>query len=754
MFILALTLLFTGLMLNAQDKVSGFVIEETADGSFKPIQFANVFWNGTQRGTTTDTSGYFELDVIPANHETSEDDEHWDLIFSYVGYTSDTVHVHDPEKLTIILKPYKELDEVQVVYRKKGTEISYMNPIKVETLGEAELYKAACCNLSESFETNPSVDVSFTDAVTGTRQIQMLGLDGKYSQITRESMPAVRGLYTNQGLTYIPGTWIESIQLNKGAGSVVNGYESVTGQINVELKKADHMDPWFINAYANQGGRTELNVDLAKKLSDKVSSGLLLHGNLRPFEIDGNSDGFMDFPTGHQVNAVHRWRFTNLTGWEGQLNAQVLIEDREGGQVAGDLGAPKYGLGWQTGHYELWGKTGYSFKEKKYKSIGFQASGMFHDQVAYFGNTTYDSRQQSGYFNSIFQSIIGTTTHKYRTGLSVQYDDFDETLDTANFSRTEVVPGAYFEYTFSYFEDFALVAGMRGDYHNYYGFFATPRLHLRYEMKEGMVLRASGGRGQRTANVIAENLSYLASSRQWDIWGTNQIQGFGLRPEVAWNFGANWTYDFRLDYKPSVLSVDFYHTEFENQIVLDLEDPRQARVYNLFGRSYSTSAQVQWDYELFRKMDIRLAYRWYDVMTQYVDGFKKKPFLSNHRAFVNWSYSPRGGWNFDVTAQWQGAKRVPSTANNLEANRRATQSPDLVMMNTQVTKNFTEVLDIYVGMENITNVRQNDPIIAVNDPYGSNFDASMIWGPIFGRMMYIGIRLKPVKQKSSELEEE
>ncbi len=725
--------LLAGSVVFGQSKLVGVVIEENDQGMFEPIPFANVYWMGTQVGTSTDTVGGFELPVSE-NSKT--------LIISYVGYKSDTVEVTEFDKLTIVLKQSTELGGVDIVYRQRGTEISYMNTLKVETMGEKELFKAACCNLSESFETNPSIDVAFTDAVTGTKQIQMLGLDGKYSQITREQMPAVRGLSSVHGMTYIPGSWIESIQLNKGAGSVVNGFESVTGQINVELKKPEESEQWFVNGYANQGGRTELNVNAAHRLNDKVSTGVLLHGNLRPFEIDGNNDGFMDFPNGYQLNAINRWRFQSHKGWEGQAGANVLTEDRQGGQLSSETAVPKYQLGWNTNRAELWGKTGYVFPKAKYKSIGFQGSAIYHDQSSFFGSRTYNAEQRSGYFNSIYQSIIGTSTHKYRVGMSIQYDLYNERLDSLQYDREEIVPGAFLEYTFSYFDKFAVVAGIRGDYHNYYGFFFTPRLHARYEVREGTVLRASGGRGQRTANVISENAGLLATSRTWNIKGDPSIQGFGLEPEVAWNFGLNLTQDFRIDYRPGAISVDLYHTLFENQTVVDMEDPRQVQFYNLDGESYATSVQAQVDYELYRRFDLRMAYRWYEVRTTYGTSLKDKPFVAKHRAFVNLGYETLNGWKFDYTVQWQGPKRVPSTDANPTSFQRATRSPDIFLMNAQITKSWKERYDVYLGMENITNVKQNNPILASEQPFGPYFDSSLVWGPIFGRMTYVGFRLK------------
>lgn len=725
----------------AQETLNGTVMEKNAGVGERPIPFASVYWLGTQTGASTDSNGVF---VIERNEFSKR------LVVSSVGFNSDTISIKNNKTLKVVLSPL-QLDAVDVFYEKRGTEISYLDPLKVENIGEKELQKAACCNLSESFETNPSIDAVYADAVTGTKQIQMLGLDGKYAQITRESMPDIRGLSTVQGLSYIPGTWIESIQLNKGAGSVVNGFESVTGQINVELKKPEEADPLFVNAYVNQGGRTELNIDAAHRFNEKVSTMLFVHGDLRPIEVDGNNDGFLDFPTGQQINVVNRWKFKGKKGWASQIGARGIIEDRSGGQFSTEpedstLAQP-FNVNWSTKRAEVWGKVGYVFQNAKFRSIGFQGSALYHDYQSTFGGVDYNANQQSGYFNTIFQDILGTTTHKYKAGLSLMYEKYDEQLGDGSFQRTEVVPGAFFEYAFNYFEKIGVVAGMRADYHNFYGLFFTPRLHVRYEVKDGSVLRLSGGKGSRTSNVISENQAMLASSRQWIILGEEDIPGFGLQQEKAWNFGANFTQEFRLNYRPATFSVDAYHTEFENQTVIDREDPTTLRIYNLEGRSFATSLQAQVDYSIYRGFDLRLAYRWYDVRTDYASGLLKAPLIASHRAFINVSYETKSDWQFDATAQWQGQKRIPNTTSSPVQFQMDDYSPDLFLLNAQVTKTWKDNLAIYLGMENITNVKQNNPIISSDNPSSEYFDSSMIWGPVFGRMTYLGFRWTPIKNK-------
>jgi len=717
---------------NAQDNLRGVVVEENEKGILSPIIGANVYWQGTTIGAATDTSGTF---VIPFEAE------YRNLIISYIGYKADTIVIENPKKLTVILKNSQDLDEVQVVYRRKTTEISFMDPIKTEILGEQELFKAACCNLSESFETSPSVDVSFTDALTGTRQIQMLGLAGQYTQISQENMPSVRGLAAIYGLGYIPGTWMSSIQVTKGMGPVINGYESIAGQINVELKKPEDEEKFFLNIYGNESGRAELNLNFSQKVTEKWSTLVLLHGKNQSFKQDNNGDSFLDVPLGNSLIAMNRWKFNNQKGLVMQYGVKGILIDNKSGQL--DAIPAGYAVQIETERFEGFSKIGYVFPKKKYNSVGLQQSVISHRQNSYFGLRKYNGEQQTYYANLIYQSIIGNTNHKTKVGLSYMYDNYNEDLDSANFRRTESVPGAFLEYTFLGIDNYTLVLGIRGDYHNTYGAFASPRVHMRYALTEKTVLRASAGRGLKTANIIGENIGILASSRQIIIDGDSTKTGFGLEPEVAWNYGINLTQEFTLDYRDGNISFDFYRTDFENQVVIDLdENPQEAHFYNLDGLSFSNSFQAQINYELIRKLDVRLAYRWFEVKTQYGNNLDRKPLIAEHRAFLNLAYETKSEWVFDYTIQWQGQKRIPGTESNPEKYQLASSSPDFIMMNAQITKKFKKKLDVYVGAENLTNFKQNDPILAVDDPFGPYFDSSLIWGPIFGRMVYGGLRYK------------
>lgn len=719
------------------NKLNGTVYAEDENGELIPLYSANVYWSNTTIGTTTDENGKFSLEKT--------DQTNW-LVVSFVGMGSDTLNMAGLHNVAIQLDNSLTLEEIEVAYRKKTTEVSFLNPIKTQQISEGELLKAACCNLSESFETNPSVDVSFTDAVTGTRQIQMLGLAGPYVQIGRENMPNIRGLAALYGFTYTPGHWIEGIQLNKGTGSVVNGFESIAGQINVELKKPQNSEKMYLNFYANEGGRLEGNANFSHRFNDNWQTAFLLHGKYQQSKFDRNEDGFLDNPLGNQFIAINRWKFFGKNGLEGQFGVKATLIDNLSGQYAFDRNndsADFWGANIQTNRYEAWYKMGKVFPEKRYSSFGSQFSFVHHDQNAFFGLRNYDATQNSFYTNLIYQSIFDNTNHQFKTGLSFQYDQYNERVENRQYERREAVPGAFFEYTYTQSEKFSAVLGLRGDYHNNYGFFATPRMHLRYAPTDKMVWRASIGRGQKTANIFAENIGVFASNRDIIVHSENTDTPYGLDAEVAWNFGLNLTQDMDIGGKTASLGLDFYHTRFQNQIIADYEQsPQELHFYNLNGESYSNSLQAQIDLEIFPRLDVRLAYRLNDVKMTFNGNLLQKPLTSRDRAFINLGYHTENDWKVDFTLNWQGETRIPSTASNPENFRLMESSPDFFRANTQISKTWNERFEVYLGAENLFNYRQEAPILASEDPFGEYFDSSLVWGPIFGRMMYGGLRFK------------
>lgn len=719
--------------------VHGQVLEAGEKGRPRPLSGVNLYWVGTSIGVTTDEHGHFEITTI---RETDK------LVASYVGYGADTLVAQVGKDIRIVLSGAVLLDGVEVRHRRKPTEISFVEPINVLKVGEKELMKAACCNLSESFETTPAVDVTTTDAVTGARQVQMLGLASPYIQITRENMPDVRGLSAINGMAYTAGPWVEGMMLNMGAGSVANGFEAIAGQINVELRKPERTDRLYLNLYANGMSRLEVNAVASQAVGEKLHTGLLLHAKNQKHAMDNNGDGFLDNPISEGFVVVNRWKLVGDEGLEGQAGVKATFFNEASGQHGFHLGDDVHsghiwGAQANTRRLEGWFKMGKAFPQRPYSSIGLQLSGLYHRQDAFFGLRGYDANQHSAYANLIYQSIIGDTDHAFKTGMSFQWDAYDELLAGQPYIRNEWVPGAFFEYTYKFRETFTAVAGLRLDYHNIFGAFVTPRLHLRYALNDKTVLRASAGRGQRTASIFAENIGVLASARSITIHGESPGRPYGMDAEVAWNYGLNFTRELAVASRIASLNLSLYRTFFINQIVADYDQsPRELHFYNLDGRSYSNSLQLQFELEPLPRWDIRLAYRFNDVRVSYTAGEMEKPLLARHRAFLNTAYTTPDNWSFDITLNWQGAKRIPGTTANPEAYRMPERSPGFLMANAQVSKNWKDKFELYTGVENIFGFTQKNPIIASDGPFGPYFDSSLVWGPVFGRNIYAGLRYR------------
>ena len=742
-------LLLSGFLLSAtyasaQDAGMRQITGVITDGAKKEtLPGAGIHSAVSDHGTVADADGRFNLSLPDSIHK---------VVVSYVGYENDTLDLNTgTASFSVQLKETKNLKEVTIESRKKSTEINMLGAMKTEKIGSRELMKAACCNLSESFETTPSVDVGFTDAVSGYKQIQMLGLAGSYTSFTRENIPDVRGLAAITGLTFTPGAWVESMQLSKGAGSVVNGYEGTAGQINIEWRKPfEEKEPrLYLNGYQSVQGRTEGNLVLSHKFGESVSTNLLLHGRGDWAKVDQNNDGFLDQPLGQTFVASNRWFYFGKSGLEIQGGIKGVYLDNTGGQKQYTSGTEQvagnpWGYEQSIKRLEGWAKIGKVFPEKAWKSMGLQLSGIYHDQQSRYGGRNYDGRQQSLYANYIYQTIIGNTNHIIKGGASFQADDYKESFVGTGYARTEYVPGAFVEYAYNYLTKFSVVAGLRGDYHNIFGAFVTPRLHLRYAPADNTVFRASVGRAQRTANIFAENLGYMASNRAFTLRG-NGGKAYGLNPEVAWNMGLNFTRKFMLNYRDGAFSMDYYYTDFTNQVVVDIEHPHDVKFYNLDGKSFAHSFQAQLDYEPVRNLDVRLAYRYYDVKATYEGVLKQKPLIAPHRAFVNVGYETKNSWKLDYTLQWVGSKRIPAHLTDEPGGGHVmdTESPSFVQMNAQISKSWRDGdVEVYLGGENLTGYMQHNLIIGAADPYGKSFDGSLVWGPAMGRNFYLGFRYK------------
>jgi len=701
----------------------------------EPLVGASVQEIDTQNGSVVDVKGEFSFIVSKLPTQ---------LIVSFIGFETDTFNIKDQNLIKIILSESAEqIDEV--VIKSSSTFFDPLKPIMNEVITEKELEKAACCNLSESFETNASVDVSFTDALSGGKVIKVLGLDGKYVQINRENLPGVRGLTSRYGLEFIPGTWIQSIDVGKGIGSVTSGFESMSGHINLEFKKPRGPETLYFNTYANSFGRAEINFNKSFQLGEKWSSALLLHTDYLNSTIDRNEDGFLDLPRSRQINFLNRYGYSN-DRWITQLGIHLMVDEKSGGQVDFEFGddllrSAVYGFRNDTKRAEIFGKTFLTFPSNPFKGWGFIYSLMRQEVDGGFGRTLYNGKETTFFSNLIHQNIIASSFHQYKAGISLMVDDFNEQFQDSLFSRREVIPGIYFEYSYLPGDDFSFVAGARVDNNNLYGTYFSPRAHLKYNVSKNLTSRLSIGKGFRTPNAITEAYQYLISSRRL-------ILEEAPRPEVSWNMGGSLIYNIKSTARQTTLVADYYYTTFENQLVFDRDQSAdQLLIYNLDGNSYAHSFQLELDKEISDNVNIKTAYKYYDVKTTIGETLREVPGVSKNRFFLNASYATRfEKWKADATLQWFSQKRLPDTEDNPERFRRPVNSDSYALVNMQISRGFRKG-SIYVGVENLFDFRQSDPIIDPENPFGENFDSSLVWGPVAGRVIYAGFRYK-IKSKS------
>ncbi len=728
---------------NADAQISGTV----KDAVGQLLCGANVYWAETAMGMATDENGVFDFGRSKNSDR---------LVASFIGFKNDTVVVAPGRtRVDFILTESTDMDiDICVVERRRGLLKPRFAVENSDMISAVELTRAACCNLGESFTTNPSVDVSYSDAATGARQIRLLGLSGTYVQMLTENVPNYRGASSPYGLGYVPGPWMQSIQVSKGASSVKNGYESITGQINIEFKKPQADPALHVNLFTATSGKYEANADGNIHLTRRLSTAILAHYEDASMEHDRNKDGFMDMPKLRQYNLQNRW------AWMGdryifQAVVKGLKEERVSGQtdhggamsheVSGNRPAHFYRIGIETDRYETFVKNAYIFNKERNANIALILAGSLHKMRADYGEETYDVDQKNGYASLMFESDFGEH-HSISIGASMNYDDYDETLPMNRFfaaespsafrgKSSETVPGAYVQYTYRWQERWTLMGGFRVDHSDVYGTFYTPRAHLKFAPNDIFSLRASAGKGYRTSHPLAENNFLLASARRISM-------DAGTFLEEAWNYGASVAFNIPLFDKPLALNAEYYYTDFLHQMVVDLDTDAHAIAFtDLQGDSYSHTVQLEATYPVFRGFTLTGAYRLTDARTTYGEKLLRRPLTGRYKGLLTASYqTPLELWQFDVTLQFNGGGRMPAPYEHpdgmLSWNHRYQAFEQL---GAQVTRTFRH-WSVYIGGENLTDFRQKHPIVGTSDPWGKDFDATMVWGNVEGIMGYIGVR--------------
>ena len=665
--------------------------------------------------------------------------------------------------------------------RQAGNYLSKMKEVRTEVISAAGLCKMACCNLAESFENSASVTVGYSDAVTGARQIRLLGLSGVYTQMLDENRPVMRGLSAPFGLSYVPGQWLESIQIAKGASSVINGVESMTGQINMEHRKPTDEKPLFINAAVMSDSKVDFNIASSLQMGYKWSTVILGHvsGNIKPHDM--NNDSFLDDPMMLQFNLANRWLYQADNGVQVRFGVRALQDSRLGGQIMKGMHGENafydkdtYQFGPRTADKVYpWGsdimnrsmngylKVGIPLSEDNSQNIAFVGDYSYQDMDSYFGSTKYIADQHSLFGNFLYQNEINES-HKFTLGMSATYDRYMEDFrrfvalqDVSDNGLTMMAIGGFFgEYTYHAGDKFSAIAGLRQDFYKKSGNKIvgkfSPRVTLKYMPIEEVVIRANGGRGVRYATPLIDNIGVFSTGKAFVGAFNEHIL------EDAWTFGGNVTYYLPFGSSSNTyLSFDYFRTQFAQQMIVDYEHLTNAiDFYALDGnRSYTDNYQLDFSVDPVERFNITVTCRYTNAMIELAgQGLVEKPMTSRFKGVLNMQYATNlNKWIFDFTASLNGSCRVYNFMADLKDASgnliyKDGRTPVYPLLYGQVTRRF-KGWDVYAGVENLTNFRQKDVILGYqrNDaghviPEQPSFDASCIWGPLMGFKAHVGFR--------------
>lgn len=731
-FIIVLLLLLWCLTgIKAQTNYQGRVLGAFRDKP-SPLYMAALHTSDKVYVAYTDSNGLFTLQ-LPLDYRY--------LICTYPGFKSDTLWLISASNLEVTLKEITALTGVTITEKTDESYISHIQTLKTEVITTAGLKKNACCNLAESFESNPTIDGSSADAVTGQRQIQMLGLSGIYVQMLTEMIPDLRGLNIITGLSAMPGPFIKNIYIRKGPGSVANSFEGITGQIDVELIKPSEADTFMVNLYANSQQRLEANTYFRNRFR-RWNMLTMLHGSSAQLQMDFNKDSFLDNPVYRVFTGIHRWQHVSRHGKETHIGIKYHYDDAQSfntlkhiHHLPDSLVFQKYLFQTRYNRTEVFAKTCLELFHKENNELGLQMNLVNHNQQTFIGTRIYDAEEQTLYLNSNFQLLPLNEKLIYRFGGGLMYSRYKQQIDQIDLSRTDVIPGLFTELTYEDCDKISIIAGLRADYYNNNRrIYPAPRIHIRYKVGEEAFIRASAGIGWRVANIIQENVNYLISSRTIRISGT-------LQPEHALNFGINYTQNIRLRERELQLSFDAYRTQFFNQIVVDIDQSYlDLWFYNLSGKSFANSVQTQIQFEPVRNLNLMAAAKWNQVWVTYHGELLQRPFTPQWRGMFNAAYALlKSKLKMDATLQWVGPQRIGANI-RYDGVPYKQFAPAYIRILAQVTYVFKR-MECYVGSENLSAFTQRNPIITPFEPFSPGFDAAMIWGPIMGRIVYSGIRI-------------
>jgi len=704
---------------------------------------ARIVWENTSTGSESDSLGHFSIPGI--NNPNAR------LLISFPGYETDTLIPGEFQRFNISLRQPRTLEQITISAQKEGITISDSNPIKTEQITQTELSKSACCDMAVCFETQSTVQPQVTNVITQSKELRILGLSGVYNQILVNGLPMIQGLSYTYGISNIPGTLVDNIFVSKGANSVLQGYESISGQIAVETKDPDKGEVLLANIYINSFQEKHFNTNFSLR-KNKWSNLIAFHSVQPAAKIDRDQDLFLDLPLLTRYGVMNKLKYGNENekGFFTTLSLRYSFEERIGGQVQFNPiehtgSSIQYGQVVQYHQPELMSKSGYRFSSKH--ALVWMLSGYIQNQDSWFGTVQYQAKQRNAYGNLQHEFTYGK--HNLKSGLSFRHllltEDIrmNEMTPSRNYAgqyiRHENIPGVFSENTLNIWEDkITWITGIRADHHNVFGTQFTPRTLLKFTLYPKTILRLNAGTGWRTANIFSENIGLLISSR-------NIIFAEQLEPEKAVNSGINLTQKFEIQEQnyTGYISLDYYHTQFQNQIFPDYDaNSTEAIIRNYRGISRSQGFQAEVKINFYQRLEVKTGYTWLYVYRENSSGRYELPFNTRNRWVNTVSYKPLSErFHLDLVFHHYGKQKLPNTQNNPVEYQRPNYSIPYTTVNIQLTLNAGR-WEFYTGIENIADFRQRQPILSWQNPFGPWFDTSSVWGPTRGREAYAGIRYK------------
>lgn len=738
-FVLILILFaFSNIFPQSQSEMVSGVVYGLTGTTKEPLEGAVVKWIKTRIGTVTEPDGKFQIEAKNISDKR--------LIVIFVGYNTDTIVVGERKYVESVMHNNATTSTI-VVEGKQSTSFTANENAKTEVITFAELKKDACCDLSGCFGKNASVDVAVTDILTNTKELKVLGLEGSYTQILIDNMPIMTGLVTKFGVTSIPGSLIKRINISKGSNSVLQGYESISGIMNVLLKDYLSSERLFVNGYLNSALESQFNLNASAKLND-WNTFLSFQTVQESKRIDNNGDGFLDMPLTRRYMLYNKWQHGSSEEKDNTIfiaGLKYLDERRTGGQK-------NFYYDKNPGSTDIYGQTvnlqngdayaRFSHLFDNESQIKTFISGGFFNQSSFFGTTKYEGKQRNFYLNALYEFPVMNKGY-LRFGTSYRFEDITEDINflspvtktyAGNYEKYESIPGIYTEASFEFKKlNLSLIGGLRLDFHNEYNTVTTPRFLVRYQLTDNTVVRASFGTGFRVVSPFSEYPSFLASGK--DIRGLR-----GIKPEKMVNYGIDLLQYFVLGGLSGNINFDFYKTVFSNKVIAECDAMPYMYMFTNFDDAGSNVFQVESSINFLQNLDFKLAYKYIDLY-YYKNGVRlEQPFNSKNRFLLGFTYtSPGNLWIININTQWFGKQKMPSTAKYPVQYQRPDESESYALINAQLTKNFTN-FEVYFGVENLLNFTQSNPIISAENPFSKNFDTSYIWGPTRGRDFYMGFR--------------